>query len=65
MKRKIKWGIISSAKIAETDLIQAINKSKNSKLVAIASRNKDKAAKFSKKNKIKKPLQLLTTERYF
>ena len=29
-------------------------KSKNSELVAVASRNKDKAAKFAKKNKIKK-----------
>ena len=54
MRRKIKWGIISSAKIAETDLIPAINKSKNSELVAIASRNKVKAAKFAKKNNIKK-----------
>ena len=45
MKRKIKWGIISTAKIAETDLIPAIKKSKNSELVAVASRNKDKAAK--------------------
>ena len=54
MKRKIRWGIISTAKIAETDLIPAIKKSKNSELVAVASRNKDKAAKFAKKNKIKK-----------
>ena len=54
MKRKIRWGIISTAKIAETDLIPAIKKSKNSELVAVASRNKVKAAKFAKKNKIKK-----------
>ena len=53
MKRKIKWGIISTAKIAETDLIPAINKSKNSELVAIASRNKDKAAKTKGKQKYK------------
>ncbi len=59
MKRKIKWGIISSAKIAETDLIPAINKSKNSELVAIASRNKVKAAKFAKKNKIKNFMVLI------
>ena len=50
MKRKIKWGIISTAKIAETDLIPAIKKSKNSELVAVASRNKDKAAKLAKIN---------------
>ena len=53
MKKKIKWGIISTAKIAETDLIPAIKKSKNSELVAVASRNKDKAAKFAKKIKLK------------
>ena len=52
--KKIKWGIISTAKIAETDLIPAIKKSNNSELVAVASRNKLKAAKFAKKNKIKK-----------
>ena len=54
MTRKIKWGIISTAKIAETDLIPAIKKSNNSELVAIASRNKDKARKFAKKNKVNK-----------
>ncbi len=54
MPKKIKWGIISTAKIAETDLIPAIKKSKNSELVAIASRKKDKAEKFAKKNKVKK-----------
>ena len=54
MTRKIKWGIISTAKIAETDIIPAIKKSNNSELVAIASRNKDKARKFSKKNKVNK-----------
>ena len=47
--KKIKWGIISTAKIAETDLIPAIKKSNNSELVAVASRNKLKAAKFAKK----------------
>ena len=54
MKRKIKWGIIGTAKISETALIPAINKSKNSELVAIASRNKASALNFSKKHKIKK-----------
>ena len=54
MAKKIKWGIISTAKIAETDLIPAINKSKNSELVAIASRNINKAKKFAEKNKVKK-----------
>ena len=54
MKRKIKWGIIGTAKISETALIPAINKSKNSELVAIASRNIASALNFSKKHKIKK-----------
>ena len=54
MAKKIKWGIISTAKIAETDLIPAINKSKNSELVAIASRSINKAKKFAEKNKVKK-----------
>ncbi len=52
--KQIKWGIISTAKIAETDIIPGINKSDNSQLVAIASRDIIKAKKFAKKYKIKK-----------
>jgi predicted dehydrogenase len=54
MKKIIKWGIIGTAKIAETALIPAINKSKNSKLVAIGSRNKINALNFAKKHKIER-----------
>ena len=54
MKKIIKWGIVGTAKIAETALIPAINKSKNSKLVAIGSRKKITALNFSKKHKINK-----------
>ena len=49
---KIKWGILSTAKIAETALIPAINKSKNSELISVASRNKNKANKFAKLHSI-------------
>ena len=46
--KKIKWGIISTAKIAATDLIPAIKKSKNSILQSIASRDLNRAKKFAK-----------------
>ena len=46
MKKIIKWGIVGTAKIAETALIPAINKSKNSKLIAIGSRKKITALNF-------------------
>ena len=52
MKKIIKWGIVGTAKIAETALIPAINKSKNSKLVAIGSRKKITALNYAKKHKI-------------
>ena len=51
---KIKWGILSTAKIAETALIPDINKSKNSELICVASRNKNKAIKFAKLHSIPK-----------
>jgi predicted dehydrogenase len=54
MKKKIKWGIVGTARISETALIPAINKSKNSELVAVGSRNKITATNFAKKHKIKK-----------
>ena len=48
MKKKvINWGIISSAKIGWEHLIPAIKKSKNSNLLAIASRSKSKATPVS------------------
>ena len=52
MKKKINWGILSTAKIAETALIPAIRKSKNSNLYSIASRNEDKSKKFASKHSI-------------
>ena len=50
MKKKIiHWGILSSAKIGWEHVIPAILKSKNSKLVAIASRNTLRAKKLAQK----------------
>ena len=55
MKKKvINWGIISSAKIGWEHVIPAIIKSKNSNLLAIASRSKGKATKLQKKFNITK-----------
>ena len=55
MKKKIiNWGILSSAKIGWEHVIPAILKSKNIKLVAIASRNTLRAKKLAQKFKIDK-----------
>ena len=55
MKKKIiNWGILSSAKIGWEHVIPAILKSKNSRLVAIASRNTLRAKKLAQKFKIDK-----------
>ena len=53
-KRIINWGILSSAKIGWEHVIPAILKSKNSKLVAIASRNTLRAKKLAQRFKITK-----------
>ena len=47
--KKIKWGVISTAKIAKEHIIPGIKKSNNSILYAIASRNLSKADKYKKK----------------
>ena len=52
--KKINWGVISTAKIGWEYVIPAIQKSKNSNVLAIASRNLSKAKKFSKKHNILK-----------
>jgi predicted dehydrogenase len=54
MKKIINWGIVSTAKIGWEYLIPAIHKSKNSKVIALASRNISKARSLSKKMKIPK-----------
>ena len=60
MKKKIiNWGILSSAKIGWEHVIPAILKSKNSKLVAIASRNTLRAKKLAQKFKSTKAMALI------
>ena len=54
MKKIVNWGIVSTAKIGWEYLIPAIHKSKNSKVIALASRNISKARTLSKKMKISK-----------
>lgn len=43
MSKTVKWGILSTAKIARTHIIPAIKLSNNGEVLAIASRNKEKA----------------------
>ena len=54
VKKKAKWGILSTAKISESAIIPAIKSSKNSCLYAVASRDKIKSKIFAKKFKIEK-----------
>ncbi len=49
--KKINFGLIGCGAIAKKGFIPAIKKSKNSQLVAVASRNKKKALSFSKEFK--------------
>ncbi len=47
MKGKIKWGILSTASIAKTAIIPAINTLDNCEVIAVASRSLDKAKDFA------------------
>jgi predicted dehydrogenase/aryl-alcohol dehydrogenase-like predicted oxidoreductase len=51
MNKKLSWGIISTGRIAET-FANGVLKSKTGKLVAVASRNKEKAEKFAEKYQV-------------
>ena len=51
--RKLNWALLSTARINER-LIPAIRNSKNSHLMAVASRNLEKSKKYAKKYNIKK-----------
>ena len=53
-KRIINWGILSTAKIGWEHVIPAIKKSKNSQVIALASRNLSRAKQLTKKFKIPK-----------
>jgi predicted dehydrogenase len=50
----IRWGILSTARIAEKQLIPAIQTSRNGRVLAIASRDSAKAAKFANQNALPK-----------
>lgn len=46
--KKVRWGVLSTAKIAVEKVIPAMQQGSHSKVVAIASRNRDKAKKAAK-----------------
>lgn len=50
--KDVKWGIISTAKIAEQELIPALHSSEIAKPYAVASRNEDRAKKYADRNDI-------------
>ena len=52
-KRKLNWALLSTARINER-LIPAIRESKNSQLMAVASRNLKKSKNYAKKHNIQK-----------
>ncbi|MFT5368736.1 MAG: xylose dehydrogenase (NAD/NADP), partial [Candidatus Latescibacterota bacterium] len=52
MSDKIRWGIISTAGIAASAFIPALRESDRGELVAVASRDRDKADAFAKKHDI-------------
>jgi D-xylose 1-dehydrogenase (NADP+, D-xylono-1,5-lactone-forming) len=54
MAQKIRWGIISTARIGEGAVIPAIQKSRNGEVVAVASRDLAKGQEFAKRLNIPK-----------
>lgn len=54
MDKKIRWGIISTARIGEGSVIPAIHNASNSEVVAVASRNLEKGRAFASRNGIPK-----------
>lgn len=47
MAQKVRWGILSTANIGRKKVIPAIQRSKNGEVVAVASRNSDRAEAFA------------------
>lgn len=45
--KKVKWGILSAANIAFEQMVPALRRSKNSEIVAIASKTREKAERFN------------------
>lgn len=54
MKKKIRWGILGTANIAQQRLIPGIKKTASGEVAAIASRDLAKATAFAKENEIPK-----------
>lgn len=54
MERKVQWGVLGAATIAIEQVIPALKKSKHSELLAIASRNIEKAREVAKSLQIPK-----------
>lgn len=54
MAQKIRWGIISTARIGEGAVIPAIQKSKNGEVVAVGSRDLSKGQEFARRLNIPK-----------
>jgi predicted dehydrogenase len=49
---RLRWGFLSTARIS-TELLNPLQSSKRNQLLAVASRSKDKAGEYARKNKIK------------
>jgi D-xylose 1-dehydrogenase (NADP+, D-xylono-1,5-lactone-forming) len=54
MSKKIRWGIISAARIAESAVIPAIHASSNGEVAAVASRDLAKGQAYAQRNNIPK-----------
>ncbi len=54
MSQKIRWGILSTADIAEGQVIPAIKESSNGEVIAVGSRNQDRARAYAERNNIPK-----------
>jgi predicted dehydrogenase len=50
--KKVRWGIISTARIAETAFIPAVRETERGEIVAVASRSREKAEAFARKHHI-------------
>lgn len=48
----VKWGVVGCGQIADIEMIPAIKEAKNSQLISVVSRSKEKAKKFSSKHNI-------------
>lgn len=54
MSQKVRWGILSTAAIAEGQVIPAIKESRNGEVTAVGSRNLERAKAYAQRNNIPK-----------